>query len=63
MHTNDIRSKSDWYLGLCLFSKILVAVDGSDTADKALEFGFDVATRYSAALVVVSVFDVISTSL
>ena len=46
-----------------LFNKILIAVDGSETADKALDFGFDLAKKYSAEIVVVSVFDVISTSL
>lgn len=46
-----------------MFHKILVAIDGSKTADVALEFGFDLATKYSAEVVIVSVFDVISLSL
>ena len=46
-----------------MFHKILVAIDGSKTADRALEFGFDLATKYSAEIVVVSVFDVISMAL
>jgi nucleotide-binding universal stress UspA family protein len=41
----------------------LVAIDGSKTADKALDFGLDLAAKYSAEVLVVSVFDVISTSL
>jgi nucleotide-binding universal stress UspA family protein len=46
-----------------LINKILVAIDGSKTADKALDFGLDLAAKYSAKVLVVSVFDVISTSL
>ena len=46
-----------------MINKILVAIDGSKTADKALDFGFDLAAKYSADVLVVSVFDVIPTSL
>jgi len=46
-----------------LINKILVAIDGSKTADKALDFGLDLAAKYSAEVLVVSVFDVISKSL
>jgi len=46
-----------------MFNKILVAIDGSKTADKALDFALDLATKYSAEVLGVSVFDVISTSL
>lgn len=46
-----------------MIDKILVAIDGSKTADKALVFAFDLAAKYSADILVVSVFDVISTSL
>ena len=46
-----------------MFNKILVAVDGSKTAENALMFGLDLAAKYSAEVLVVSVFDVISTSL
>ena len=41
----------------------MVAIDGSKTANKALDFGLDLAAKYSAEVLVVSVFDVISTSL
>ena len=46
-----------------LINKILVAIDGSKTADKALDFAVDLAMKYSAEVLVVSVFDVVSTSL
>jgi nucleotide-binding universal stress UspA family protein len=48
---------------MSLISKILVATDGSKTADKAVNFAFDLAAKYSAEVLVVSVFDVISTAL
>ena len=41
----------------------MVAIDGSVTAELALDFGLDLAVKYSAEVLVVSVFDVISTSL
>ncbi|MDG6222305.1 MAG: universal stress protein [Candidatus Bathyarchaeota archaeon] len=46
-----------------MFSKILVAIDGSKTADRAVEFALDLAGKYSAELLIVSVFYVISTPL
>ena len=41
-------------------NKILVAIDGSETADLALNFGLDIATKYSAEVLIISVFDTIS---
>lgn len=46
-----------------MINKILVAIDGSETADLALDFGFDLAIKYSAEVVIVSVLDTISKSL
>ncbi|MCW4023169.1 MAG: universal stress protein [Candidatus Bathyarchaeota archaeon] len=46
-----------------MFNKILVAIDGSKTADKAMDFAVDLAQKYSAELIIVSVFDVISKSM
>ena len=53
----------DCLLGETVFSKILVAVDGSETADKALDVAVDLAQKYSAELMIVTVFDFISTSM
>jgi nucleotide-binding universal stress UspA family protein len=50
-------------LGKTLFNKILVAIDGSKTADKAMDFAVDLAQKYSAELIIVSVFDAISKSM
>ena len=46
-----------------MINKILVAIDGSETADLALNFGLDIATKYSAEVLIISVFDTISQSL
>jgi len=63
LHTNHIRAKDDCLMVRIMFKKILVAIDGSKTADRALDFAFDLGVKYSAEVLVVSVFDVISTSL
>jgi nucleotide-binding universal stress UspA family protein len=39
-----------------LIKKILVAIDGSEHADKALNFALDLAERYSAAITLINVF-------
>jgi nucleotide-binding universal stress UspA family protein len=46
-----------------LFKKILVTLDGSKSADRALDFALDLATKYSAEVVLISVFDAPSVSL
>ncbi len=46
-----------------LIKKILVALDGSKSADRALDFALDLATKYSAEVVLISVFDAPSVSL
>ena len=46
-----------------MINKILVAIDGSETAELALDFGFDLAIKYSAEVMIVSVLDTISKSL
>jgi nucleotide-binding universal stress UspA family protein len=46
-----------------LIKKILVALDGSKSADRALDFALDLAKKYSAEVTVISVFDVPSVSL
>jgi nucleotide-binding universal stress UspA family protein len=46
-----------------LFKKILVALDGSKLADRALDFALDLATKSSAEVVLISVFDAPSVSL
>ena len=40
-----------------------MAIDGSKTADLALDFGFDLASKYSAEVTVISVLDTVSKSL
>lgn len=46
-----------------LINKILVAIDGSETAYLALDFGLDLAKKYSSEVLIVTVFDAISRSL
>ena len=46
-----------------VFNNILVAVDGSETADKALNVAIDLAQKYAAELMIVTVFDFIATSM
>jgi nucleotide-binding universal stress UspA family protein len=46
-----------------LIKKILVAHDGSKSADRALDFALDLARKYSAEVVIISVFDAPSVSL
>ena len=46
-----------------MFKKILVTLDGSKSADRALDFALDLATKYSAEVVLISVFDAPSVSL
>ncbi|UCC58637.1 MAG: universal stress protein [Candidatus Bathyarchaeum sp.] len=46
-----------------MFKKILVALDGSKLADRTLDFALDLATKYSAEIVLISVFDAPSVSL
>ena len=46
-----------------LFKKILVTLDGSKLADRALDFALDLATKYSAKVMLISVFDAPSVSL
>ncbi len=41
----------------------MIAIDGSKTADSALNFGLDLATKYSAEVLIVSVLDTVSSSL
>ena len=40
-----------------MISKILIGYDGSSCADRALEFGLDLAERYSAHVVVINVVE------
>ena len=40
-----------------MIKKILVAVDGSKSSDNALDFALDLAHKYSAQIVLVSVFN------
>lgn len=40
-----------------LIKKILFSIDGSQTADHALDFGLDLANKYSAEIMIVSVFE------
>jgi nucleotide-binding universal stress UspA family protein len=46
-----------------VFSKILVAIDGSETSDLALDYAYDLAIKYGAEVLIVSVLDTISKSL
>ena len=46
-----------------MISKILVGIDGSKTAEKALYFALDLAGKYSAEIELITVLDVISDSL
>jgi nucleotide-binding universal stress UspA family protein len=39
----------------CLIRKVLVAVDGSENSDRALDFALDLAEKYDAALTVLNV--------
>jgi nucleotide-binding universal stress UspA family protein len=41
-----------------LISKILVAFDGSETSQRALEFGLDLAEKYCATLTILNVLQV-----
>ncbi len=41
-----------------LIAKVLVAIDGSEHADKALDFALDLAEKYSATLTILNVFHV-----
>jgi nucleotide-binding universal stress UspA family protein len=49
--------------GVRLIEKILVALDGSEPADRALDFAVDLAGKYSAELVLLSVFEPVIPSL
>ena len=40
-----------------LIKKILFAIDGSQSADHALDFGLDLARKYSAEVMIISVVD------
>jgi nucleotide-binding universal stress UspA family protein len=40
-----------------MIKKILFSIDGSQSADHALDFGLDLAMKYSAEVTIVSVFD------
>ncbi len=39
----------------CLINKVLVAVDGSENSDRALDFAVDLAEKYSASVTVLNV--------
>jgi nucleotide-binding universal stress UspA family protein len=39
-----------------MIKKILVAIDGSEHAEKALDFALDLAERYSAQVTILNVF-------
>jgi nucleotide-binding universal stress UspA family protein len=43
--------------GVLLISKILVAYDGSKSAEKALTFGLDIAEKYSAPVTILNVIE------
>lgn len=40
-----------------MFSKIAIATDGSETAEKALEVALDLADRYEAKLLILSAYE------
>ena len=40
-----------------MIKKILFAIDGSQSADHALDFGLDLAMKYSAEVMIISVID------
>jgi len=40
-----------------LITKILVPIDGSKSADYALDFTLDLAGKYSAEIMIITVFD------
>lgn len=46
-----------------LIKNILVAIDGSKSAERALDFALDLATKYSAKIVLISVFEPLSVSM
>jgi len=46
-----------------VIKKVLVALDGSKSADRALDFALDLAKKYSAEVTLISVFDTPSVSL
>jgi nucleotide-binding universal stress UspA family protein len=48
---------------IILIKKILVAIDGSETTNRILDFTFDLALKYSAKIFIISVMDVVSLSL
>ena len=40
-----------------MISKILIAVDGTESANKTLDFGLDLAEKYSAPAIILNVLD------
>lgn len=46
-----------------MFKKILVAIDGSQSAEHALNFGLDLAKKYSAEVLIATVIDSPNSSL
>jgi len=46
-----------------LIKNILVAIDGSKSSERALDFAVDLATKYSARIVLISVFEPLSVSM
>ncbi len=40
-----------------MITKILVAVDGTDSGNRALDFGLDLAEKYSASVMILNVLD------
>ncbi len=44
-------------MGIVLFKKILVAVDGSDLSYKSVDYALDLAQKYSAKVKIVTVMD------
>ena len=43
-----------------LIKNILVAVDGSETSDRALDFALDLAEKYGSAVMVLNVSEVLA---